>query len=207
QGRMNEEVAAFPNRAFYGGLLQTAGLPHQSGKLTLAPELAGNTYAPLLTRRTAFIPSLPEPATQSFKRNLSEARIAAGLSAAIYLQYSATTGFDTDHTLGIITPYRSQIALIKKELAATGIAALEKVLVDTVERFQGSERDVVIYSFCVNRSVQLQQLANLTVENGVVIDRKLNVALTRARKQMFVIGVPQLLSQDAVYKGVVEIGG
>ncbi len=207
QGRMNEEVAAFPNRAFYGGRLQTLGLPHQSGGLTLAPGLADNPYACLLTRRTAFIPSQAEPATQSFKRNLSEARIAAGLAQAIYLQYAATDGFDADRTLGIITPYRSQIALIKKELAATGIAALGKVSVDTVERFQGSERDVVIYSFCVNRVEQMGQLANLTVENGVPIDRKLNVALTRARKQMFVIGVPGLLRQDPVYKGVVEMGG
>ena len=102
-------------------------------------------------------------------------------------------------TLGIITPYRSQIALIKKEIEVLGISELNQILIDTVERFQGSERDVIIYSFCVNRLSQLRFLANLTEENGIRIDRKLNVALTRARKQMFIIGVRQLLEQNPIY--------
>ena len=57
QGRMNIEVALFPNRAFYGGLLEPVGLPHQQGELTLAPELCDCEFAGLLTRRVAFLPS------------------------------------------------------------------------------------------------------------------------------------------------------
>lgn len=200
QGRMNVEVADFPNQAFYGGLLQPVGLEHQTGSLQLSSGLSGNEFAALLTRRVAFLPSTPEPPLQSAKVNHSEARIAAVLAAAIYRQYSsAAGGFNAARTLGIITPYRSQIALIKKEIAALEITALNEVLVDTVERFQGSERDVIIYSFCVNRAYQLKFLANLTEENGAQIDRKLNVALTRARKQMFVTGVPRLLEQNHIY--------
>ena len=199
QGRMNVEVALFPNRAFYGGLLEPVGLSHQQGELSLSSELTDCEFAHLLTRRVAFLPSVPEPPVQSAKMNHSEALLAARLAEAVYRQYSAVLGFDPLLTLGIITPYRSQIALIKKEIAALGIAVLNDILVDTVERFQGSERDVIIYSFCVNRAYQLRFLANLTEENGVQIDRKLNVALTRARKQMFLIGVPQLLKLNPIY--------
>ena len=200
QGRMNVEVAAFPNRAFYGGLLQPVGLEHQTGVLKLSPELSADEFAALLTRRVAFLPSVPEPPMQSAKMNRSEAKIVAGLAAAVYRQYTFAEGcFSAASTLGVITPYRSQIALIKKEIEALGIPALNEILVDTVERFQGSERDVIIYSFCVNRLSQLRFLANLTEENGIRIDRKLNVALTRARKQMFIIGVRQLLEQNPIY--------
>lgn len=205
QGRMNVEVALFPNHAFYGGLLQPVGLPHQQGSLSLSSELSDCEFAGLLTRRVAFLPSVPEPSAQSAKMNHSEASMAARLAAAVYRQYLSTTGFDSLSTLGIITPYRSQIALIKKEIAALGIAVLNDVLVDTVERFQGSERDVIIYSFCVNRAYQLKFLANLTEENGVQIDRKLNVALTRARKQMFLIGVSQLLKLNPIYAELLRV--
>ncbi|KAB3946228.1 DEAD/DEAH box helicase, partial [Bacteroides uniformis] len=188
QGRMNIEVALFPNRAFYGGLLEPVGLPHQQGELTLAPELCDCEFAGLLTRRVAFLPAAVAPPAQ-----------------AIYRQYAAVSGFNPAVTLGVITPYRSQIALIKKEIAALGIAPLEDILVDTVERFQGSERDVIIYSFCVNRAYQLKFLANMTEENGTRIDRKLNVALTRARKQMFMTGVPQLLKLNPIYAELLSV--
>lgn len=199
QGRMNADVAQFPNRAFYGGLLEVLGLDHQRGDLKLAPCLRDHPLASVLTRRVAFLPSVVDVSLKSVKTNASEARLAAVLSEAIYRQYSACSTFDPAKTLGIITPYRSQIALIRAELAALGIPALNDVAVDTVERFQGSERDVIIYSFCVNRAYQLKYLANVTEEKGVVIDRKLNVALTRARMQVFIIGVPQLLNQNPIY--------
>lgn len=205
QGRMNVEVAQFPNDAFYGGLLQSVGLEHQTGELTLASGLEGNEFADILVRRVGFLPSIAETIAQSAKINHSEARLVARLSVSVYQQYAAfASGFDPVLTLGIITPYRSQIALIRSEIMALGIPALNNILVDTVERFQGSERDVIIYSFCVNRTYQLKYLANLTQENGILIDRKLNVALTRARKQLFITGVPHLLRQNSIYADLLD---
>lgn len=204
QGRMNVEVADFPNKAFYQGLLQPVGLPHQQGALSLSATLESNEYAPWLTRRVAFFPASAEAALQSSKTNRSEARIVAGLAAAVYRQYALQNDFCTGKTLGIIAPYRSQIALICREIRSLGIPALNEILVDTVERFQGSERDVIIYSFCANKVSQLRFLANLTEEDGVLIDRKLNVALTRARKQMFMTGVPQILNQNPIYAALLK---
>ena len=190
QGRMHPEVALFANRAFYGGRLIPVGLPHQTE--------SSDTIC-----RLAFYPSVPEKVGASAKINYSEARIVADLAVRIYEDHQ--TDFDESRTLGIITPYRSQIALIKKEIESLGIPVLNRILVDTVERFQGSERDVIIYSFCVNYPYQLKFLSNLTEEEGVLIDRKLNVALTRARKQMFITGVPELLERNPLYKSLLKL--
>ena len=86
-----------------------------------------------------------------------------------------------------------------------GIPVLNRILVDTVERFQGSERDVIIYSCCINSYYQLKFVSNLTEEDGVLIDRKLNVALTRARKQMFITGVPKFLESSPLYQSLLKL--
>ena len=191
QGRMHPEVALFANHTFYEGRLLPVGLPHQQEN------------SPAITR-LAFYPSEPEPAGASAKMNHSEARIAARLALTIY-QKEGTENFNTTRTLGIITPYRSQIALIKQEIARLNIPALNEILIDTVERFQGSERDIIIYSFCVNYPYQLKFLSNLTEDNGILIDRKLNVAMTRARKQMFITGVPNLLELNPIYLSLIKL--
>jgi hypothetical protein len=187
QGRMHPGVAEFPNLAFYFGRLLPLGLPHQQEDI------------PCPVR---FIASQPDATSVTGKTNQQEARLVAECAAEVYRRSPAD--FDPHHTLGIITPYRSQIALIRKALSATGIESLAHVSVDTVERYQGSERDVIIYSFCVNRPFQLRFLPNLTEEEGVLIDRKLNVALTRARKQMVLIGAPEILRQDDIYRRLLD---
>ena len=187
QGRMHPGVASFPNREFYAGKLEALGLPHQ----------LENVDAPV-----RFIPSERDTESVSGKTNRNEARIVAQLAADVYHLYKET--FEVKRTLGVITPYRSQIALIRKEIQALGISALNEISVDTVERYQGSERDVIIYSFCVNYLYQLKFLPNLTEENGVWIDRKLNVALTRARRQLYITGVPDILSHNLIYRRLIQ---
>lgn len=206
QGRMNPQVASFPNENFYGGKLQIVGLPHQCDELPpLQASSIDGELADYLGKRVAFHPSIPEPQQLPLKYNRSEAVWVARMAEAIYHHYTtACGGFIPETTLGIIAPYRNQIALIRRELANTGIDALCHIHVDTVERFQGSERDVIIYSFCVNHPSQLKFLSNLTEEDGVLIDRKLNVALTRARKQMYLTGVPELLSQNPIYAALLN---
>ena len=187
QGRMHPGVALFPNQAFYGGRLEAVGLPHQ------LEEVA----APVV-----FVPSQRDVESLSGKTNRYEASMVADWAEKVWKE--CPDSFDANHTLGVVTPYRSQIALIRKELQAKGIPALLDISVDTVERYQGSERDVIIYSFCVNHRYQLKFLPNLTEENGVQIDRKLNVALTRARKRLIVMGVAEILKENPIYRSFVS---
>lgn len=200
QGRMHPAIAHFSNKAFYQGKLEAVGLPHQRENVCINVDIE---HAVQLTSRLVFIPSQREQRVSSGKTNHSEAIMVAKLVASIYAD--AGDAFCTGTTIGVITPYRSQIALIKQEIAKLEIDCLNRILVDTVERFQGSERDTIIYSFCVNYTYQLRFLANVIEEDGYIIDRKLNVALTRARKQMFILGVPEVLKQDAVYAQLLSL--
>lgn len=187
QGRMHPLVAEFPNRFFYGDKLKPVGLKHQKIPMESA---------------VFFRPSVPEASNTFGKTNRMEAKIVAEWAVEIWKEYG--DDFNAERTLGVITPYRNQIALIRKELRKSGIPVLEQISVDTVERYQGSERDVIIYSFCLNRPEQLELLPNLTKEDGVLIDRKLNVVLTRARRRLYVTGVPELMEQNEIYRKLLD---
>ena len=77
----------------------------------------------------------------------------------------------------------------------------DKYTIDTVERYQGGAREVVILSLCTNRFSQVQNMISLS-DDGV--DRKLNVALTRARKHLVIIGNEEILSSYPIYKELIE---
>jgi superfamily I DNA and/or RNA helicase len=130
--------------------------------------------------------------------NADEARIVATLLQRIHRFYGE--GFDAAKTVGVIVPYRNQIAMIRQEIARMGIEGLADISIDTVERFQGSQRDVIIYSFTVQQQYQLDFLtANCFEDRGHLVDRKLNVALTRARKQLIITGNIRTLAANPVF--------
>jgi len=202
-GRMHPEVAQLANRLFYDNQLVALGLAHQKEKTILLNEQLANNpdpYVKLLTRRTTFIPSRKQEGTiKPIKYNQDEVNIVIRLIKLLAMQYD---GF-TPKTLGVITSYRSQIAHIQEAIDRLNIPGTNHIIVDTVERFQGSQRDVIIYSISVNDHKQMNQLSNLIQENGHLIDRKLNVALTRAKKQLFVTGVTEILAKAPCYSDLI----
>lgn len=206
QGRMHPEIALFPNYAFYNNQLQEVPTPHQTEALAYANVEAGNPVQQLVaSRRLAFIPAAKHVEDKTHKTNTCEARIACTLAKNIYTLYQRNgMVFSAAQALGIITPYRSQIALIKRGLHALGIPELNDVMVDTVERFQGSERDIIIYSCSANDYRQLFFLSQAIPVDGQLVDRKLNVAITRARKQLFITGNPVILSNSLTYYRFLE---
>ena len=139
----------------------------------------------------------------SDKVNPVEARIVADLLRRICRFYGDR--FDPQKTVGVIVPYRNQIAMIRQEITQLGLPQLELISIDTVERYQGSQRDVIVYSFTVNRPYQLDFLtSNCFTEEGRIIDRKLNVAITRARKQMLMTGNASLLRRNPVFAQLID---
>jgi superfamily I DNA and/or RNA helicase len=94
--------------------------------------------------------------------------------------------------------------MIRQEIAQLGSPQLEKISIDTVERYQGSQRDIIIYSFTVSRSYQLEFLtSNCFEQNSHTIDRKLNVAITRARKQLLMTGNKEILRQNSIFSQLI----
>lgn len=203
-GRMHEDIANLVNIPFYDNVLKTA-TDRQRIKLNYTSfETADKFQNIIASNRIAFIPVREtENSTISDKTNLAEAEAVTALSIALLNIYKANhLVFDPQKTLGIITPYRNQIALIRQKLAETGIPELSHIMVDTVERYQGSQRDVIILSFCFNKPYQLKNFCNMNRDGSV--DRKLNVALTRAREQLFLIGNDYILSQNSIYRKILD---
>ncbi|MDR2130283.1 MAG: AAA family ATPase [Odoribacteraceae bacterium] len=213
QGRMHPEISLFPNREFYRGMLEAVPVKHQEED-TPADFTRFDPERPLerliATKRLLFIPPGSRGAGETGKQNSAEARIVTALLSTYRalcsrnnLQIVPAAAGTGELSIGIITPYRNQIACIRREMARLAAPELAAITIDTVERFQGSQRDVIIYSCCVNDPLQLEFLSSVVEDEGLIIDRKLNVAITRARKQLIVTGNPAILSRDPVYQRLI----
>lgn len=207
QGRMHDEVALFPRQFFYEDNLGTVPMEHQHKELAFK-EYDKEGYEKLLaTHRTLFVDITPkDKQIVSYKVNQSEAENIATIAYSVWNLYKKNGRmFDNNSTIGIIVPYRHQIATVRHEIDKYGIEELHSITIDTVERYQGSERDVIIYGFTVQRPFQLDFLTNnVFVENGKLIDRKLNVAMTRAREQMVMVGNTKLLERNIIFKQLID---
>jgi len=117
--------------------------------------------------------------------------------------YSATDRPIQAGDIGIITPYRAQIAHIKRRLQTANLPAGD-YQVDTVERYQGGAKRIVLISLCTNEYSQIQMLSQISDEG---VDRKLNVAMTRAREHLVIVGCPEILRQSMVYGDLLDFLG
>ncbi len=216
QGRMHRDVAQFACDHFYDGRLNTIPLPHQEQPLSFTHyyNIEGEKGQSkigmeelLATHRIAFV-NVPRPQhSPSAKVNLPEAELIAEAIVAVYNLYRQSgKDFSSTQSVGVIVPYRNQIATVRRAIEQkAGVGFFDDITIDTVERYQGSERDVIIYGFTVQYEYQLDFLTNNCFEeSGAVIDRKLNVALTRAREQMLLIGNKELLSRNEIFKALIE---
>lgn len=168
QYRMKPAISSFPSRTFYGS--QLADGPNVSQPTYGAAANKFGNGSPYLFYQVDGVATLSNSGSlENFKEAEAVVQVIAALRA---------TGRGRWHDLErlrIITFYQAQVALIAKLLKRRG---LDKVLVATVDSSQGCEADVVVVSF-----VRGQGTAGFLAD-----DRRLNVALTRARHQLICIG-------------------
>ena len=194
QGRMHPDIAAFPNELFYQQeQLQPVPLSHQLEERLDYNEPSEDALDDLLKQHRVLFLSAGD-----------ESLIVADVLRRLYRQVGSER-FQADKSIGVIVTYRHQIAEIRREMAQLGLPQLENISIDTVERYQGSQRDVIIYSTGVQNEAELDFLtSNCFEESGHTIDRKLNVAMTRARKQLIMIGNPDILRKNDIYAALLS---
>lgn len=204
QGRMHHDIALFPNKAFYGGRLDEVPLDHQTASLPKEGKGKNGIEDMLITRRVAFVESTTPEEGSSDKVNIVEAEIIAATVVQIYELEKAS--FDVNNTIGVIVPYRNQIVTIRKTIDKYGIPVLHDITIDTVERYQGSQRKYIIYGFTIQKYYQLNFLTDNVFEDvdGTLVDRKLNVAMTRAMEHLIIVGNPEILANNIIFRNLME---
>jgi superfamily I DNA and/or RNA helicase len=186
QHRMHEDIMRFPSKQMYAGQLRA----HPAvAKRTLGEVLrAGVTLdaPPLLFLDTAGkgFEEAKAPGTESLwnegEADLIVARVHELLAAGL-----------NPRELAVITPYSAQARLLRERLAA-----IEELEVDTVDAFQGREKDAVLVSLVrCNTEQSLGFLEDL---------RRMNVAITRPRRHLFVVGDSATLSAHPFYAAFLE---
>ncbi len=207
QGRMHQDIMAFPNRYFYDGSLKILppSLPAHLRQLQKIPYYLREGKVPeleqiLCRERVAFLSTPTDESSATQKTNTHEALLIGELVEAFQRIYENNGIELAGHSIGVITPYRAQIAQIRAVLEERK-APLHLLTIDTVERYQGGARDVILISLCTNSISQLMALSSLSEEG---VDRKLNVALTRAREHVVFMGNPELLQQSEIYRELIK---
>lgn len=209
QGRMHRDIAAFVNNQFYNGKLKQAyDLSHLSVEVKQAlyrqvsplrfEYVANDKISQALSKSRILFFHCKASQPLLGKSNDTEARrVVEIVEKLIFLYKSNGRELNVVEQIGIIAPFKNQIALIREELHQRRIDDANKITIDTVERFQGGQKDFIIYSFTATELYQLKALINLNDIKDV--DRKLNVALTRAKEQMILVGDGELLKKDPLY--------
>jgi DNA replication ATP-dependent helicase Dna2 len=212
QGRMHSDIMQFPSQHFYEQKLKV--LPEgmngfQLQNIDYQSDAFTSNFEKLISeRRVLFINSEPDLSNSFNKTNVHEANLIGQLVKVFEKIYAAQNqkmqplpkDSGSAISIGVITPYRAQIAQIQATLRDMDFDT-DKITIDTVERYQGGAREVILISLCTNQVSQLASLVSLSEEG---VDRKLNVALTRARKHLVVIGNKEILRGSEIYRRFIE---
>lgn len=191
QYRMNEKIMQFSSDWFY------------DGKVIAAPEVCHRGILdydlPMIWIDTSGTEAYEQFVGESFGRiNKKE----AALTLEKLQEYFEKTGkqriLDESIDVGIISPYRAQVQYLRQQIKKKEFFRPYRKLisVNTVDGFQGQERDIIIISLVrSNNEGQIGFLSDL---------RRMNVAITRARMKLIIMGNAETLSHTLFYKKLYE---
>ncbi len=207
QYRMNEQIMRFSSDWFYGGKVESAPTVRHRGILdydnpivwidskdTLPSPADENTEPETVSSRYH-----EEFIGESFGRiNKPEAELTLATLQELFDKIGRTRILEERIDVGIISPYRAQVQYLRQLIRRREYYKPYRSLisVNTVDGFQGQERDIIIISLVrSNEQGQIGFLRDL---------RRMNVAITRARMKLIIIGDVETLTKHKFYKRLHE---
>ncbi|XP_066368260.1 probable helicase MAGATAMA 3 isoform X2 [Miscanthus floridulus] len=187
QYRMHPEISMFPSKEFYEGVLQDG-----EGLSRKRPWHSYSCFGPFCFFDVDGIES--QPSGSGSWVNQDEVEFITLLYHQLAMRYPE---LKSSPEVGVISPYRHQVKLLKDSFRSTfGDQSKGLIDVSTVDGFQGREKEIVIFS-CVR--------CNEEQKIGFVSDfRRMNVAITRAKSAVLVVGSASTLKQDKHWNNLVE---
>nr|WP_283102356.1 AAA domain-containing protein [Haloplanus sp. XH21] len=177
QYRMSQRIQAFASREFYDGALRPATPEVAGGSLADLPGVDADSLPAHLREGVRFVD--PDGRREGNANPIEADRVAA------VVQEYLDAGVDPDDVV-VIAPFRAQVAEISRRV---------DVAVDTVDRFQGSSAEVVVVSF----------VATGDLDGPIFEDtRRVNVALTRAKKALVLVGDGAALASEPFYARMLD---
>ena len=191
QYRMNEEIMRFSSDWFYGGKVQSA--PQIKYRGILDYDL------PMVWVDTSDLDIHEEFVGESFGRiNKIEAELTLNELKKYFTKIGKTRILEERIDVGIISPYRAQVQYLRRLIKKNEFYKPYRHLisVNTVDGFQGQERDIIVISLVrSNDEGQIGFLRDL---------RRMNVAITRARMKLIILGDAKTMTRHPFYKKLFE---
>lgn len=197
QYRMHEHIMNFSNKNFYNNNL----IADESVKSTVLSfdknEILLNTPLDFIDTAGIGYNEIINPESLSIA-NPEEAQLLIKHLKLLLVQYSQSNKAVNQITVGIISPYKEQVQYLTTQIALDPYFDnyRSQIAIKTVDGFQGQERDVIYISLV--RSNDMKEIGFL---NDI---RRMNVALTRAKKKLVVIGDSATLANHIFYKNFLD---
>jgi len=184
QYRMHADIMAYPNRVFYGGQLQAADVVANATLGDLPPLTFIDTAGRGWDEERANPQADTTGRSHASVSNPDEAAFTVDRVREMMASHPLAT-------IGVIAPYRAQVTLLEDLLHAERASSEGRLTIQTVDGFQGQERDIMVIGLTRSN-------ADGTV--GFLSEhRRMNVAMTRAKMHLLVIGDSATLGNDGFY--------